>query len=158
MVGRFKTITTNRAAMSIKNKAIYQSFVDPEFCVLLWNAGMQCQTSFMWQGDQHSKTVSLFTSLFDPDNYYEQAAANIHFVTGTLHNFAAFQLGDMERVLPDYTICRTGTEYMLCMGTEWKTDCVKAERLPDAFALMVLQLHKERKLDLHKAIDSITLK
>ena len=144
--------------MSIQKQPVYQSFVDPEYCVQLYNAGLRVHTSFMWQ-HENDNTVSLFTSLFDPDGYYEQAAANLIFVTeNVVKTFAAFQLGDMETIVPDYTICRTGTEYALCMGIEWRTECVKAKRLPDAFAQMVLQLHNERKLDLKKATELITKK
>ena len=145
--------------MSIQKLPIYQSFVDPQHCVELWQAGMMVQTSFMWRRNANENSVNLFTSLFDPDNYYEQAAANLQFVNETtMETFAAFQLGDMETILPDYTVCRTGKEYALCMGVEWRTECVTADRLPDAFALMVIQLHNERKIDLKKATLLITKK
>ncbi len=137
--------------MSIIKHSVYKSFVDPQLGVQLWNAGLQVEMPFMWRSIT-GKDAQLFTNIFDPDSYYEQAAANIAFVSGEPAVFSAFQTEDVAALLPDYTLCRTGNEYMLCMGTEWKCGSETAARMPDVFAKMLLKMWEQKKIDFKKAV------
>ena len=140
--------------MSIKNNPCYQSFVDPELSAQLWNLGLCAKTHFMWRTPGKGE-VELYTNLFDVDGYYAQGVANLKYIKGPEYAFSAFQLGDMEKLLPDYTIDRVINKYTLCMENMWGIAPAESDRLPDVFAKMVLQLLEKNKIFIPRAMEML---
>lgn len=132
----------------------YQSFINPFLALELWDSGLQLKTVFMWKVKDGQ--VQLFTSMFDPDGIYKAAESIIEIVCPAEREFAAFQLGDLERLMPDYTIGRHQRDIDLMVDMAWNVPYVRSKRLPDVFALMALQLIKKDKSFINRALDELS--
>ena len=139
----------------ILNNHLYQSFVDPAICQQLINAQLLVNTSYKWL-IENDKAV-LFTLAFDEDNYYEQAYKNIEHVNPIVM-IPAYQVIDMEKLLPDHMLTKTNTEYELHCSCLFEFDVERGTRLPDVYAKMVLRGIEKRKIDVGLAIKKLTVK
>ena len=134
---------------------LYRNFIDPNLCVQLLRAGLLAKSSFLWVYAGKGK-VQLYCNSLDPDGVYSQAISNIAFVDDeTANPYAAFQIGDMLPVMPDFAMDKFGDKYCIMVDTLWKIEPVCAERLPDAFAKMVLELIHAKRIDIKTAIKLI---
>ena len=131
---------------------LYRSFVAPQLCVELREAGLYAITPFCWyQPDKEKPDIwHLFSLQFDLDEYYSKAFGNVNYVSPI--NFVnAFQFKDMESLLPDYLLTRNNTDYELHCSSLFSLDVLNDGRMPDVFAKMVLKGIRERKIDIENA-------
>lgn len=139
----------------IPNNPLYRNFIDPNLCVKLLQAGLTAKASFLWVYAGTGK-VQLYCNSLDPEGIYSQAISNIAFVDDeTANPYAAFQIGDMLPVMPDFTMEKLGDKYCIMVDAIWQRELVCADRLPDAFAKMVLELIKAKCIDIKTAIKLI---
>ncbi len=122
---------------------IYQSFVDVNLSQQLHHAGLNVKTNFIWI--IRNGEANLYTEVFDKDKYYMQAEKNVDFIN-TSYQIPAFELKDIESLLPDYLLSRNGKEYELSCSNLFEIDIMKHDRLPDVFALTVLKALEQRKI------------
>jgi hypothetical protein len=135
---------------TVLNCPVYQSFVHPELSKQLIAAGLEVCCAFRWI--EEAEGLKLFTFVFDPDFYYEQAYANVDFCGGDKYSIPAFQMMDLEALLPNYYFSNTNGSYeLMCEGLELEP--VQDVRLPDAFAKMVLTGIRKRKINTENAIN-----
>ena len=138
--------------MNIYDHPLYQSFVNPDNCRLLVRAGLNTDTPFVWKMLPNNN-VQLFTLAFDDDNYYSIGQRYLQeFKPQTL---PAFQLKDMEKLLPDYYMEKQGQLYRLLCTTWFENKQIQDERLPDAFARMIYTGLLEKKIHPYMAIELI---
>lgn len=121
---------------------LYSGFVKPELCKLLFLAGITGHTPY------HYRIVDglaeLNTYAFDRDDFYAQAMANMDYVRAA-EIVPAYQLKEVEKVLPDYLLCRNNGAYEVTIDRMYEIHyCVVDRRLPDAFACMLLEAMKRR--------------
>ncbi|MFC4261894.1 hypothetical protein ACFOWM_03325 [Ferruginibacter yonginensis] len=140
----------------LPNHPLFSSFVSPYLTKELWEAGIKPPTAFIWVPTSPTEMV-LYSYLLDHDGYYRQAYANVNFVTkiGELP-YSAFQLNDMNKLLPNYSFEKVGNTYTLLLENMHQVNPVTGNRLPDVFAEMVIQLINTKKLDTATASKLIT--
>jgi hypothetical protein len=140
----------------IPNTPQYRSFVDPAFCLELFKHGLRIETTFLWVYNDPT-SVQLFCKLLDPDGYYCQAYSNIAFVQDAqLNPYPAFQVGDLEILLGNFTVDKLLDKYHVMVEQIWSTQVQTHERMPDAIAMMILELLKAKKINLKKAAELIS--
>lgn len=139
----------------IPNTPLYRTFVDPNLCVKLLQAGLTAKSSFLWVYARKG-AVQLYCSSLDPDGVTYQGISNIAFVDDETPNpYAAFQIADMEAILQNFFVEKVLNRYHIMVDQLWGTEPIEAERLPDAFALMVLALIEKGKIEVTNAIKLI---
>ncbi|HRN80180.1 MAG TPA: hypothetical protein PKY29_04320 [Ferruginibacter sp.] len=121
---------------------LHNNFVQPELCIALTQAGVSPRTLYTWK--LRGFIAELHTLCFDPERIYEQMEANIEFI----HRkpaYPAFSISDVENMLPDFYLERSaiGDYHLNCDNMYGLEQCTH-KRLPDVFALMVLQAIKRR--------------
>lgn len=131
------------------NDCYYQSFVDPALCSKLVTAGIQVNTPFFWV--VKGRFAEMYSYAFDRDKYYVQADANVNFISN-LVKLPAYQLMDMQKLLPDFILSKHGDIYLLRIFKYFGMEAVSSPRMPDVFALMVLKCISINKIDLYEAI------
>lgn len=139
----------------LPDKPLYQCFVSPGLCSMLHDAGLKIQAPFCWRFT--GTKACLFSLVFDEDHYYQQALENINHID-QLVLIPAFQIKDMEKLLPDYMLTKNNVEYELFCSSLFEFDVQKSNRLPDVFAYMVIKGIEQRKIDVSLAIKKITTK
>lgn len=133
--------------MTNLNDCYYQSFVAPGICEQLVSAGLQVDTPFFWVFK--GRMAELYSYAFDKDNYYVQADANVNFISNII-KVPAYQIMDMQKLLPDFILTRADNSYKLNCSTLFEGP-ITTERMPDVFASMVLKAILHRKIDLYEA-------
>ena len=123
---------------------LYMSFVNPKLCRALYDFGLNVPTPFKWklEGD----LAYLTTQHFDDDRYYEQARANVKFIQQEILR-PAFQVDDMIKVLPKFTLEKNGNEYTLVYMNGFGKQVDTGKRLPDLFASSVLKGLQNETID-----------
>lgn len=101
--------------------------------------------------------ATLFTVAFDEDNYYRQAFENLNHVKPRTI-IPAYQVNDMEKLLPDYMLTKTNVEYELNCSSLFSFEVETGIRLPDVFASVVLKGIQQHKIDVTLAIKKLTVK
>lgn len=132
---------------------LYQCFVSPLNAHYLTEAGLTLTTPYTWK--IRGNEAVLYTTAFDLDMHYKMANANVDFVFPCRY-IPAFQLADMEKLVPDYLLNRTGNIYTLRCDDMFKMDEEQDEHLPDVFAKMILQGFKKRILQAQTCIQILT--
>jgi hypothetical protein len=132
------------------NSPLLQSFVCPELCLALATEGLKVCSPFRWLFA--NGTYSIHSFCFDHDEYYRQAMANVDFVRQHITECAAFQMIDMELLLPNYLLSNTNGEYELMCEILFGMEPQRGNRLPDVFAAMVLKGLQTYKI---KAINAV---
>ena len=133
-----------------------QSFVSPEFCISLVAAGLNALTGFTWQFEKGSTYLNTF--YFDQDNIYRQAFENMHFIQGKPTQVVAFQMADMECLLPNYLLTNTNGQYELMCEALFGMCQQKGSRLPDVFAAMILKGLQSYKINVENATNFLHTK
>lgn len=134
----------------------YQNFVTPLLCKDLEVAGIICQTSYSWI--IRNNEISLFTILFDQDDYYLNGQKAINNLCPPQDIINAFSIKDVEKIIPeDYMLLKTGKYYEICFNKLYNIQPVQALRMPDAFAMMALELIRKRIIDIKKANECISI-
>lgn len=134
---------------------LLQSFVSPAICRQLLDAGLNIKAPFCWKQERGGKT-SLYSLSFDDDCYYT-AAYNLQVQMNAITLVPAFQLMDMEKLLPDHLLSKTNNVYELNCSSLFCFDVERGTRLPDVYAAVVLKGIQEYKIDAGKAIKQLSL-
>lgn len=132
------------------DSTIYQDFVKPSLCIDLMNAGLLPFTAFKWRVNGNS--TQLHTILFDLDNYYLEGFQHLDIIDKPTY-LKAFQVKDMEKLLPDYMLTRNNNIYELHCSNLFDMAVETADRLPDVFAITVLKAIKHKKINIANAIN-----
>lgn len=134
----------------VLNDAILHGFVNPTLCKKLMQAGITCSTIYKWKITNDKGF--LYTYAFDMDGYYEEGDKNIESINPPDVIIPAYQLKDIEKTIPiPYLLTRSANgEYELMCDAIYQMRSIKAFRMPDVFALMLLDALCDRKLDLDK--------
>jgi hypothetical protein len=128
---------------------LHQNFVSPWLCKDLNDLGLTSHTIYQWK--VRLNTTDLFTVAFDIDRYYVDAVKHIDHVNPPLDVMPAYSTKDVEKCLPHWlmTFGQNGYEVSLdqMFGMESKT----AQRMPDAFAMLLKEMMMKGKIDVIKA-------
>lgn len=135
------------------NLPIMQDFVSPTLCIDLVLAGLNLKTPFQYR--VVNNTATLDSNCFDTDNYYEDGRKYLQLIRPATF-IPAFQIVDMEKLLPDYLLGRVNNHFILRCDDMFKLDEEQNERIPDAFAMMVLQGFRKRILQADYCIKILT--
>lgn len=127
---------------------VYQDFVNPDLCKQLMHFGVTTNTSFHYR--IFGPLITLNSYAFDHDDYYSIADANLDQVI-PVGIVPAYMLKDVERPLPSYLLSRQEKGYVLMCEHLYHLPEQSAARLPDVFALMLLQGIKQRVIKLNYA-------
>lgn len=126
------------------------NFVAPVYCKQLVDLGLSPRVLYYWKvfGDH----AELITHSFDLDKYYIDGMRAQDFVTPPDLILPAYSIKDVEKLLPkDYLMMFTAAcEYIVAPGNIYEVEGCTADRMPDAFAMMLIQYIKKRALDLNK--------
>ena len=120
------------------NDPLYQCFVSPSLCLLLMEAGMTTEVPYKWKIKQGMAT--LITHAFDLDNYYKDGFRYTDEICPPERVLPAYQAMDMEKLLPFFELVKNYKHNYILSCMYKNIVGIKANRLPDAFALMVLAL------------------
>ena len=120
---------------------LYRGFISPVYCVYLQEQGLDIATPFIWRIINNQ--AFLHTHIFDVDNTNMQSIANVDYIS-PVSTLSAFTMADMELMIPDYFISRHGNSFTLSCDKMWGLEDVTDVRLPDAFALMLLQCFRKK--------------
>ncbi len=131
----------------------YQEFVNPNICYRLMKLGLIINTAYKWRVVNEHGTLT--TTIFDVDEYYIQGNKHTDAIEKPTY-IQAFQIKDMERLIPDYMLTRNNTEYELHCSSLFDMTVEKSNRLPDVFAIMVLKAIESKKIDVQQAITILT--
>lgn len=123
------------------NHPLYRCFISPVYSVYLQEQGLDIATPFFWRLMNHC--AYLHSHVFDLDENNRQSFANVDFIT-PVTTLSAYTLSDMELMIPDYFISRQGNSFTISCDKMWSLDDVTDPRLPDAFALMLLQCFRKK--------------
>lgn len=134
------------------DSTIYQDFVKPSLCIELMSAGLIPFTAFKWRVKKND--TQLRTILFDLDDYYIDGFNQLDIIDNPLY-LKAFQIKDMEKLLPDYLLSRNNNMYELHCSSLFNMDVETSDRLPDVFAITVLKAIQHKKINVESAIKII---
>lgn len=117
---------------------MYRSFVSPHLCHKLKIAGIEAATPIFWEVNNCEAFLKSY--FFDADNYYKNADELINTCKPPLEILNAYQLTDMELLLPKYLLINdVEGGYSLMLDDMYHTKSIKDTRLADLFAKMVLE-------------------
>lgn len=134
---------------NVINSSLYQDFVYPNICRALMEQGLKVNTVYKWRILNGQATLT--TNAFDKDEYYIQGNKHTDAIEKPGY-IQAFQIKDMEKLLPDYMLTRNNTEYELHCSNLFDMEVEKANRLPDVFAITVLKAIESKKINVAHAI------
>ena len=139
----------------VMNHPTYQSFVSPHIVRHLQIAGLEVHPfSTMWRVDKNDQ-CEIKNFLFDEDRYYKDSQEALDHLYPAKHYMPAFQLRDMDILLPDYFIQRDNGHYTIAIANLFDVESVTDHRLPDALAIMVLDCIKARIIQPEEAVKEI---
>lgn len=132
---------------TINETRIRRDFVCPELCETLFSLRVPILSDYYWEITKAGSR--LLSYAFDEDKYYLDGDRHRHYVSRPDLFFPAYTIKTIEKVLPPgYLLTLSAGSYELMLDDIYKIDPVKADRLPDAFALMLLNCLSKRILDL----------
>jgi hypothetical protein len=139
--------------MDIFDSPIYQGFVQPMYCKMLLELGINTDTPFVWKKIPNGAVI-LFSLAFDEDDYYSHGQNIIQEFKPEI--LPAFQLMDMQRLLPDDWYMEKCNKLFRLICSAWDTGKItQGQRLPDVFAMMVVHGLNTRKIHPVDAIEII---
>jgi hypothetical protein len=127
-----------------------QDFVKPILCHELQAAGVQVKTIYQWVIT--NGLASLHTQIFDIDDYYQEGYKHIMAVNPPSHILPAFQIKDVEKLLPPYLLSRDERGYELSLEKMYQMPSMNCDRMPDVFARMVLECLKQKVLKAEECV------
>lgn len=114
------------------------SFVSPNLTFDLMREGFPGEVAFFWR--RNGNEVTLDTFLFDADAYYSLPGEILNGDARPVNSIPAYTLGDIQKHLPDYCLCRVNNIYEISLDKNYQVEEVmKSDRLPDAFAIAALK-------------------
>lgn len=113
---------------------VLKNFASPLHCLYLKEAGLDVTTTYFWK--IRGIDALLCTYYFDIDNYYRQAFANLEAIHPLTRKLPAFEIVDLQMILPDYSMDRHRCAFHINVEG---LPAIVEERLPDAFATAVLE-------------------
>lgn len=131
---------------TIADNKVLQNYVSPRLCKDLAIAGFKCPHKFFWK--VYDMDIILDTYIFDIDEYYKDGNEVIDKIAPLKERLPAFTIKDIEQHLPDYCICKLNNKYEICIDGHYRVESAFADRLPDAFASIMLACLKKRVIDL----------
>lgn len=131
---------------TIVDNKVLQNYVSPALCKELVLAGFKCAHKFFWK--VYDMDIILDTYIFDIDEYYKDGNELVDKIAPLKARLPAFTIKDIERHLPDYCVCKLNNKYEMCIDKNYEVNNVFSDRLPDAFALIMLACIKKRVIDL----------
>lgn len=128
--------------MNILNLPLYQGFVSPALCDQLQRFGVTTDTPFHWR--LTGTITELYSFAFDKDDYYRSAYANIDYICQPVGIIPAYQIKDVEKPLPPYLLAHHEKGYVVMCDNLYGLQEQTADRLPDVYAMMLLEGIKKR--------------
>lgn len=123
---------------SISDYTAVSGFVSPCLAFDLMREGFPGEAAYFWR--RHGNEVALDTFLFDVDKYYSIPNEILTGDARPVDSFPAYTIGDVQKFLPDYCLCRVNNDYEISLDKNYRVEGeMKANRLADAFALAALK-------------------
>lgn len=129
----------------ITDTPVLKDFVSPLLCEDLMYAGFALHATFSWK--IYHDQVMLHTLAFDIDDYYKDGCAALDKITPPKKILPAFTIKEIEPHLPDYCTCRVNKMYEMSLDKNYYIEPIKAERLPDLFAFMMLMCIRKKVIN-----------
>lgn len=124
-------------------------FVSPNICKDLVVAGLTTETAYQWK--IYYDVAKLSTFVFDLDNYCQAGSKATDFIYPPHEVLPAYSIKDVEKLLPiGYLLTITEKGYEASLSSLYPAESCKSDRMPDAFALLLLQSIRNRYVDLKK--------
>jgi hypothetical protein len=133
---------------SITDNSVVHNHVSPRICQELKYAGFSPKAKYFWK--VYEMDTVLDTHLFDIDEYYKEGNEVIDKLVPLKERLPAYTIKEIEKHLPDYCVCKFNGKYEICIDKNYGVEAVVANRLPDAFALMMMECIRKRVIDLEK--------
>lgn len=135
---------------NILDTPVYDGFVSPQLCKQLKEQGLS-GSAFAYR--MHANIAELITYAFDKDDFYLQADENVGYVNNVGRNIIehlhAWSIKDMEKLIPgNWLLQKNERGYEVMCESIYQLPAQTADRLPDAFAKVVLIGLKTRVLKL----------
>jgi len=125
-------------------------FVSPSLCKHLEDAGLSTHVQFHWK--VYHGIAKLVTNAFDTDNYYAEGERLADYASPPNFVLPAYSIKDVERLLPvGYLLtCNETGKYEASLSDLYLCNSSVADRMPDAFALLLLEGLRKKVIDLKK--------
>jgi len=133
------------------NLPLHQNFVVPILCKDLHAAGLSDKTAYQWK--IQNGQAFIWTTAFDPDNYYRQAESIIdsHIITTII---PAYTSADMEKIVGNFYHTSVSGEHEVRPLQFVRIGVRRAPRYPDALAMVAVEL-LIRRIILPEAVNGI---
>lgn len=134
----------------IKESPLTENFVAPYICKHLIEAGLSPNVPFQWKIG--NGLAELFTYAFDPDGFYKDGDQVINLLNPAQAILPAYNIKNIEKILPSgylLTHNEIGLYEVSLMNIYHGEGCA-ADRMPDAFAKLLLHAIFKRLVDLKK--------
>jgi len=123
------------------NVATTDSFVSPNICKMLAEAGMSNDMPFAWK--IKGIDAELVSSMFDKDGIY--ASSDALLCELRLAKFVpAYTVGDCLALLPDFFCEKLNKNYSISVDKNYGLNASESVRFSDALAGLVLQCFEKR--------------
>ena len=100
--------------------------------------------------------TTITTYAFDKDEYYEKADCLIDHAYPSIGKIPAYSLKEVEKTIPpNYLLNRIPTGYQLMVDNIFRLAGQTAERLPDVFAMMLLEGIKKKVILIERTNEAI---
>lgn len=129
--------------------ALTQDFADPLLCKELHYAGLTDQIPYHWH--QNWERIALTSFYFDPDGIYQQAFKNRQSTPGIapIKIIPAYRTTELDRIIPSYMMSKEKGSYIVVLEKIYGDYMeVKAPRLPDALATLLIKMLKARIINI----------
>jgi len=133
---------------TITDNKVFQNHVSPHLCEELKYAGFNPKPKYFWK--VYEMAVLLTTYVFDNDEYYRDGDKALDQMVPLKNKLPAFTVVEIESHLPDFCVCKVNGKYEISLDQAYGVDATTSERLPDAFALMMLAAIRKRVIDTTK--------
>ena len=134
------------------NSPLYSGFVSPALCQQLYNAGVSPHTGYHYR--QVDGATELRTYAFDKDDYYAAGDKHLDLIMRATI-IPAYSLADIAMMIPgNYYLHYNECGYQLMLEKLYSIPEQTADRMPDAFALTLLDGLKRRVLKV-QAINNV---
>jgi hypothetical protein len=133
---------------TITDNKLFNNHVSPHLCENLKYAGFKPKCKYFWK--VYEMAVILDTHVFDTDEYYRDGNKALDQMVPLKNKLPAFTIKEIEDQLPDFCVCKTNGKYEISMNDQYGVEAITADRLPDAFALIMLAAIRKRVIDVNK--------
>lgn len=134
---------------TMTDNPMWKNFVKPALCKELLKADFLKKPNFYWRGYDNG-FLSLVCFHFDTDDYYRSGMQTCDGISRPDYVMGAYTIKDIEQHLPDFCVCRCNNMYEISIDANYRIESCQADRLPDAFAKMMLACIKAKVINLQK--------